>query len=1090
MSAEERIRRAGGGAAVPAAARLLLTGSSALEAGGAVEPLPPTLPNWLLAVLAVRATPVARDELAALCWPEEDEDAARHRLRTHLHRLRQWLQERGLGDTLQAGRQQLVLALDSDVAAFRRALGRGDRAQALPLVRGPLLEGWRGPGFPLLEEWAEVERRQIDAAWRSSAARHAQALAEAGDSAGALAWLERVLAAEPLAEDVLQSLLRLAGQQAEGAEVAAALRHHEAFRERLRAELDAEPMRETEALAAALRHRHALQPAPQPAPPPPLPTTLLDRPPLVGREALLARLQAAAGAAPLLVGPAGIGKSALLEAALPAATRLRCREGLEGLALHPLAELLRAQRERLAAALPQHAAEFARLVPDYLDGAPPPLDPELGRARLFDALLQALQALGAQASVDDLQWADPVTLEWLACVLPRGGLQWAFAQRGGEGGEALRAFVAAQEGAGRLAPLPVAPLPEPALRTLLARLAGQAEGPPRFAAWLARASGGNPFFALELLRSLFDSGRLHAAPEGGWASDLDGVTQDYSELALPPRVKAVVQARCARLPGTAQRVLEAAAVAGDMALEPALLAALCGLAVDTVADAMDLLEAAGLLAGQRFAHDLVRQAVHEGLPEGRRRRLHRRAALALAALPPSRAVEPALLAAHWRAAGDAQAALPAAFGAAQALRERGGLDESARAFERIAAEAEDPALALQARTAAAEHLLLSDLRAEQLALDGVRAELDGLPPGPASERAHLRVHTALAENAVYRGDLQAAQRHVKALQETLDAAPRAERAHALEVVLEVTMRRGDFESAHRALQRARREHPRSVTLRIYGPLLALTETRLDEAIEGFRELLRLHPEHARYVTVENDLGVALHQRGRPLEAREWIERGLQTWAGVPHAQCLSSLNLGAVLCSLGEWAAAEATLQRALALAREQHSALFEGEALHRLGRALWLQQRPAEAAQALQAALECLPPLADPLRQSRWHAQAVPVALALRDSAAAARHLEAAATLLEGREHPLSRACLERARAQRALQRGDTGAAAQAAAAMLALARRHAMDELLCEALLLRAAAGPPVAAGAADRAEALALAGRLGLRPLLDAAVRGAPA
>ena len=67
--------------------------------------------------------------------------------------------------------------------------------------------------------------------------------------------------------------------------------------------------------------------------------------------------------------------------------------------------------------------------------------------------------------------------------------------------------------------------------------------------------------------------------------------------------------------------------------------------------------------GYRFCHDLLREAVYEDVPPGRRRELHRRVAELLA----NRAdVEPAVLGRHWQLAGEREKRVASMAAAAEA----------------------------------------------------------------------------------------------------------------------------------------------------------------------------------------------------------------------------------------------------------------------------------------------------------------------------------------------------------------------------------------------------------------------------------------
>jgi len=82
-------------------------------------------------------------------------------------------------------------------------------------------------------------------------------------------------------------------------------------------------------------------------------------------------------------------------------------------------------------------------------------------------------------------------------------------------------------------------------------------------------------------------------------------------------------------PEAARRVPAAVAVAGD-ARAIAGIAAVAGLSTWACAEALDQLQAAGLLHEYRFAHDLVRQSVHDSTPPALRRVLHASVARELA----------------------------------------------------------------------------------------------------------------------------------------------------------------------------------------------------------------------------------------------------------------------------------------------------------------------------------------------------------------------------------------------------------------------------------------------------------------------------
>ena len=203
-----------------------------------------TKPTCLLLYLACRGGWVSRDELAELFRPEADEATARHTLRLTLSRAKRfpWAQ-------LDVEVRRLRWTPPNDLAQFRAALGRSDWAAALQLYRGPLLHGFVVRDTPGFEDFVETQHRAVENAWRAAALRRAQDL-ESSAPQGAVALLAHVLERDLLAEDVVQSYLRLSYRSGGREE---ALRLYAAFRDRLAAELGLAPLAETEALAALIR---------------------------------------------------------------------------------------------------------------------------------------------------------------------------------------------------------------------------------------------------------------------------------------------------------------------------------------------------------------------------------------------------------------------------------------------------------------------------------------------------------------------------------------------------------------------------------------------------------------------------------------------------------------------------------------------------------------------------------------------------------------------------------------------------------------------------------------------------------------------
>ncbi|HEX8648018.1 MAG TPA: AAA family ATPase [Thermoleophilaceae bacterium] len=350
------------------------------------------------------------------------------------------------------------------------------------------------------------------------------------------------------------------------------------------------------------------------------------------REVDRAVEQACAGAGRLILveGPAGIGKTRLLEA-----TRAHARA--QGMAVHS------ARASELDRSFPFGVVRqlFEPLLAgprreDLLRGAAAPADRLLTGTPLdfgprrslehFHALYWLASNLAEEAPaalvVDDVHWADSGSLRFLEFLVPRlEGLPilLAIATRPAEPGADQRVIDALATD-----PLAVlvrpAPLSAGAVAELVEAELGEAAD-PRFCAACREACGGNPFLLRELLRELAAE---RVVPDAA-SAPLVG------QLA-PPTVARAVLLRLARLGGEAAALARAVAVLGDgTPLRRAC--ALAALDEERGAEVAGDLAAAGILSPGRplaFAHPVLRSAVYHDLDAGERAAAHRRAAALLA----------------------------------------------------------------------------------------------------------------------------------------------------------------------------------------------------------------------------------------------------------------------------------------------------------------------------------------------------------------------------------------------------------------------------------------------------------------------------
>ena len=319
----------------------------------------------------------------------------------------------------------------------------------------------------------------------------------------------------------------------------------------------------------------------------------------------------------------------------------------------------------LPALEPLWLSEVARLLPEILIDHPSlphpaPLTEAWQRQRLHESLARAILSGGQPALLvlDDIQWCDVETLEWLSYLLrydPQARLM-VLATLCSDQIDASHPLVALLSGLRRshqLVEIVLSPLDERQGAELAAQAAGN-----ELAAEQARAiyqqAEGNPLFIVELTQS------ARNPPATG------------PELpALPAGIHAVISSRLERLSPAARQVAELAAVIGRQFSFP-VLAEAAEEDEKTLVSGLDELWLQRIIReqgtdGYDFSHEMIRQAAYGELSHARRRWLHRQTAGALERL---QAYQPDALtgeiASHYDRAGMVDKALAGYQAAAQA----------------------------------------------------------------------------------------------------------------------------------------------------------------------------------------------------------------------------------------------------------------------------------------------------------------------------------------------------------------------------------------------------------------------------------------
>lgn len=611
------------------ALELVLLGRPHVAVAGFTVPVPTRKAMALLAYLAIKG-PTARGTLAELLWSGQPADAAKRNLRQELHRLH----KTPLADWIVADAEWLALreGYQLDLTRWRAALQGG----SVPDLPAALLEGFDLPGAEAFGDWLHSERQAVMQLWRQAAQGAAAARERDGDLQAALQLLQQAIACDATDEAAHREamrLLHLMGRPDDALQLFALLRRH------LQEELGVEPSAGTNEMIRRIRGAVAAGSTGGE------PTAPELRSPLVGRESAWQRLAASEHGLVVIEGDAGVGKSRLAMDFARAQGRVLVAKGREvsrETPLFPVAEaLMRAYQEDNAwfdLLDPAWRNEVARLLPALGDGdAPQRTDLPLAeaRTRFLDGLAAALLTAAGAGSIvfDDVQWFDASSAELMADLAqrPHRARLLATARVDELAGNApVRAALEAIARDAALQRVPLAPLSEAEVRTVVRAMSGSADA-SIFSRRLHAATAGNPLFLLESLRDLFAAGVLWRDGKS-WATPFDFDTEDYRELPISPSVRAAMLRRIDRLGEPARRMLEAACLAGD-GFRFEWLQACTGIAEVELVDAADAALRAELIAavgdGYRFTHDLIRRALDDALGAERRKLLHRRLADAM-----------------------------------------------------------------------------------------------------------------------------------------------------------------------------------------------------------------------------------------------------------------------------------------------------------------------------------------------------------------------------------------------------------------------------------------------------------------------------
>jgi len=307
--------------------------------------------------------------------------------------------------------------------------------------------------------------------------------------------------------------------------------------------------------------------------------------------------------------------------------------------------------------------------------APPPLAPDGTRQRILDALTETWLEVANNGPilviVEDLQWADDLTLAWIDLVarqaaLERSRVLLVASVRDEEADGSFRKLVAD----GHLPFRQLSAFAADEVLALLREMLGTEAFDPDFGRRLAHAAAGNPLFLTEYLQLALVDGSIRRAAAGPGPASSRAAAPEMPLPRVPQSMRELIGLRLRRLSGSARRLAEVASVLGGNAAEPLLRRVLGEEPIDMAGALSELGDSRLLVTGRddraelAFSHDKIREVLYEEIPADRKRQLHRAAGTVLEQQLDERGPRPRLdsrlysaLAQHFLAASDSDKAL-------------------------------------------------------------------------------------------------------------------------------------------------------------------------------------------------------------------------------------------------------------------------------------------------------------------------------------------------------------------------------------------------------------------------------------------------
>lgn len=311
---------------------------------------------------------------------------------------------------------------------------------------------------------------------------------------------------------------------------------------------------------------------------------------------------------------------------------------------------------------------------------PPPLPGDAARNRIFRSVSDTLAAYAKRRPLllvlDDLQWADDLTLDFLQFLLDGLLDDMPVLLMGTFRSEERTKKLDALSRTPSASQLELSCLNADEVQQMTCGMLALRTPPEAFVRFLATRSNGNPFFIAEYLRCAVAEQVLVRDRFGRWSCADSSSLNDavYEQLPLPQSLRQLIELRLGKLSHETRQILDTAALIGR-SFDMGLLQQIEFVAEEDLIEMVDELVRRQIIEPEesdryRFIHDKIREIAESYLTAEAKAALHGRIAVALETFQDSgQQVDHARLGHHWALANNPLKAAPRLAEAARHARE-------------------------------------------------------------------------------------------------------------------------------------------------------------------------------------------------------------------------------------------------------------------------------------------------------------------------------------------------------------------------------------------------------------------------------------